>query len=492
MIIDETLRKPMLEAKYLNVENTDRYRPIIRLFYLQYEKLKYWMYQEEVYEELKEDPGFADYTMEQCHQDLTALAEWGNLLKIQDTKKVANIDEFKNRKLRYQLSEATVEIERMVIRVENLYIESSSLEPTLLERIRINLGKAGQMPDEEIDIIYGWWNDLNNDFVRLNQNYQDYMRELNSIKAEEMMKTKEFLVFKDRLIEYLRNFVRSIQVHVTAIEQLLKGLDRQVIRELLDRIAEYECSIPRMDMEVPKEQIFDKVKGRWKSLTDWFAGDDERESEALRVFDVTNEIIRKITRYAARISEMSNSGSNRREEYYKIAVMFSKCRDINEAHRLAAMVFGMERPLHLKGLDERKTESINSRVFDEESSVVTEMPRVRTYKDKAHRTDIVDHSREKEEMRLAAIQRIEDERKLLRSYIRDNRIDFKNLSGIEPHVRDVFIAWLSKALEQKDLRGKTQDGQKYYIENGDTKERCMLKSSDGVLEMPAYVIKFEG
>ena len=65
MLIQDKMRKPMLEAKYLNVENTDRYRPIMRLFYLQYEKLKYWMYQEEVYEELKENPEFSDYTMEQ-------------------------------------------------------------------------------------------------------------------------------------------------------------------------------------------------------------------------------------------------------------------------------------------------------------------------------------------------------------------------------------------------------------------------------------------
>ena len=68
----------------------------------------------------------------------------------------------------------------MVIRVENLFIESSSLEPTLLERIRMNLEK-----------IYSWWNDLGSDFIRLNQNYQDYMRELNSVKAEQMMKTQE-------------------------------------------------------------------------------------------------------------------------------------------------------------------------------------------------------------------------------------------------------------------------------------------------------------
>ena len=143
MRINETLKKPMLEAKYLNVDNTDRYRPIIRLFYLNYEKLKYWIYQEEVYEELKEDP-YQEYTPEQCQQDLTALTAWGNLITTQDTRRVTTIEEFKNKKFRYQLSKATVEIERMVIRVENLFIESSSLEPTLLERIRMNLEKIPQ------------------------------------------------------------------------------------------------------------------------------------------------------------------------------------------------------------------------------------------------------------------------------------------------------------------------------------------------------------
>jgi len=89
-----------------------------------------------------------------------------------------------NKKFRYQLSKATVEIERMVIRVENLFIESSSLEPTLLERIRMNLEKISQMQNEEPEKIYSWWNDLGSDFIRLNQNYQDYMRELNSVKTE--------------------------------------------------------------------------------------------------------------------------------------------------------------------------------------------------------------------------------------------------------------------------------------------------------------------
>ena len=70
------------------------------------------MYQEEVFEELKEDPYFQEYTMEQCQQDLAMLTEWKNLNTIQDTRKVSSIEEFKHKKYRYQMSEYSVEIER--------------------------------------------------------------------------------------------------------------------------------------------------------------------------------------------------------------------------------------------------------------------------------------------------------------------------------------------------------------------------------------------
>lgn len=491
MKVQETVRKPMTEAKYLNVDNTDRYRPIIRLFYLQYEKLKYWLYQEDVYEELKEDSYFQNYTMEQCQQDLSALTSWGNLLTIQDTRKVSTIEEFKNKKFRYQLSETTVEIERMVIRVENLFIESSSLEPTLLERIRISLGRISEIVQESPEKIYAWWNDLNNDFIRLNQNYQDYMRELNSVKAEEMMKTTEFLVFKDRLIEYLRSFVKSLQMNVSPIEQILKNNDLKRMDFLLEEIVRYELSIPRLDTDLKEELIREKIRGRWSSLEEWFFGKEGKESEASKVFDTTNEIIRKITRYAARISEMSNSGANRREEYSKVAQLFSRCKDIYEAHRLAAMVFGIEKPLHMKGIPGRQTESINSGVFEEEPYVVPLTPRTRSYKEKAKRSEIIDRSVEKEATRAETIRKMEEEKRLLKGYIKGHCLDFSTLPVIEPHVRDIFLTWLSKALENKELCGKTEDGQLYRLEEPKEGDICILRSIDGNMQMPAYKIIFE-
>lgn len=251
--VSDKLLKPLTEAKYLNADNVSRYRCIMRIFFENYEKLKYWLYLEEVYEEMLKDPFWSEYKIEQCQQDLTMLTEWKNLNTIQDTRRVSSIEEFKNKKYRYQMSEYSVEIERLVIRLENLFIEGASLEPTLLERIRRNMERFPEMAGKDKNEVYTWWTDLNNDFMRLNQNYQDYIRDLNSVKAEEMMRTKEFLVFKDRLIEYLRSFIKGLQRNVGVIEECLKTQESDMREAVFDKIVEYELLIPRMEVEVSEK-----------------------------------------------------------------------------------------------------------------------------------------------------------------------------------------------------------------------------------------------
>ncbi len=87
MQVTDKLTKALTEAKYLNADNVSRYRCIMRIFFENYEKLRYWLYQEEVYAQMIQDPFFVDYKPEQCQQDLAMLVEWKNLNTIQDTKK---------------------------------------------------------------------------------------------------------------------------------------------------------------------------------------------------------------------------------------------------------------------------------------------------------------------------------------------------------------------------------------------------------------------
>ena len=491
MQVTDKLTKALTEAKYLNADNVSRYRCIMRIFFENYEKLRYWLYQEDVYEQMVRDPFFADYKMEQCQQDLAMLVEWKNLNTIQDTRRVSSIEEFKNKKFRYQMSEYSVEIERLVVRLENLFIEGASLEPTLLERIRTEISRFPQMAKEDTNRVYTWWTDLNNDFERLNQNYKDYMRDLNSVKAEEMMHTKQFLVFKDRLVEYLRSFIKGLQRNVGVIEEDLRGLDPLVRQQVFEKIVQYELSIPRMDVEISREKLEAKVQGRFRSIYDWFVPTGGEENEAGKLFDTTNEIIRRITRYAAQLSERNAMGANRREEYRKVAELFLKCKDVQQAHRMSAMVFGLERPYHLKGDLVRETDSMNQGVYEEPPYAVTLKPRVRNYREKSRRSAIRESAQEKQRTRLQLIEEQKRDQKKLRELEKDGRIDFASLPVIDAHIREILLKWISDAMEDPLGTSMTEDGRRFQLDMTRRKERCVVHCEDGNFTMPRLALVFQ-
>lgn len=491
MQVSDKLIKPLTEAKYLNADNVSRYRCIMRIFFEHYEKLKYWLYQEEVYEEMMKDPFFADYRPEQCQQDLTMLTEWKNLNTIQDTKKVASIEEFKNKKYRYQMTEYSVEIERLVLRLENLFIEGASLEPTLLERIRRGIERFPEMVGRDKNEVYTWWTDLNNDFVRLNQNYQDYIRDLNSVRAEEMMHTKQFLVFKDRLIEYLRSFIKGLQRNVGVIEESLCQQKEEMKNQVFEKVVDYELSIPRMDVEVSKEMIWQKVKGRYQSIYDWFVGKEGQENEAGKLFDATNDIIRRITRYAAQLSEKNALGANRKEEYRKVAELFLQCQDMEEAHKMSAMVFGMECPQHIAGDLVRETDSMNIGVYEEQPMEISLKPRIRTYREKSRRSAIRESAEQKHETRRKMLEKQREEMEKLQALEVNGRIHFGELPVLEPRIREILLKWLSDAMESADFSARTDDGRRYILDRSRADETCVVHCLDGNFTMPDLSIVFQ-
>ena len=491
MQVSDKLMRPLTEAKYLNADNVSRYRCIMRIFFENYEKLKYWMYQEDIYEEMIKDTYFADYRPEQCQQDLAMLVEWKNLNTIQDTRKVASIEEFKNKKYRYQMSEYSVEIERLVLRLENLFIEGASLEPTLLERIRREIERFSEMAELDGNEVYTWWTDLNNDFVRLNQNYQDYIRDLNSVKAEEMMHTKQFLVFKDRLIEYLRSFIKGLQRNVGVIEENLRGQKEEVREAVFEKIIEYELLIPRMEVEISRSMIEEKIRGRFQSIYNWFVGTEGSENEAGKLFDATNEIIRRITRYAAQLSEKNALGANRKEEYKKAAELFLRCKDLSEAHKMSSMVFGLERPWHLSGDLIRETDSMNQGVYEEFPLQITLKPRVRTYREKSKRSGIRESAEQKQETRRKLLQQQREEMQKLQHLEKNGRIDFAELPVLEPRIREILLKWLSDAMEDADFTARTDDGRRYVLDRTHAGEKCVVHCEDGNFTMPRMAIVFQ-
>lgn len=195
------------EASYLSVPNARVYRKIMRYFYREYEKMRYRLSKEEVFELIRQEEEFRDYTVQDLEQDLAALVKWKNLTPIQDPARVYTIADYKNKQYRYTMSEYAVEIERLTVRLENVFLESGNLSTNYFVRLEKSLEEAEAMEQAGLKEVNEWWDLLQEDFRRLNQNYQDYLRDFYSGKADRLMKSVEFILHKDKFIRYLNEFV---------------------------------------------------------------------------------------------------------------------------------------------------------------------------------------------------------------------------------------------------------------------------------------------
>ena len=72
-----------------------------------------------------------------------------------------------------------------------------------------------------------------------------------------------------------------------------------------------------------------------------------------------------------------------------------KCEDLADAHKMAAMVFGLEKPFHIAADSIRETDSINKGVYEENPFLVELKPRVRTYREKTRRSSIIEAKEKK-------------------------------------------------------------------------------------------------
>ena len=493
MEINGKLLKQITETSYLTAENVARYRPILRYFYEEYETTNYMLYKEEVFNELKGKIEFEKYTIEMCENDLNALVNWGNLIAIQDTNNVTTVEEFKHRKFRYQLSPYAVEIERLVLKLENLHSEGGSLEPMLVERIKealINVEKISRKSENE---VHGWWKNLNDDFKRLNQGYQDYIKTFYTVKMEEVAKSSQFIVYKNQLVKYLREFIKILQESSYQIEEKLKNIDKTVENSIFEKIYLGEKNIIRIDKleeEIDEQEYNQRNIAKWENIKKWFIGSETRISEVEKINEKTTEIIRKITRIANQIAESKGNVSSKKAEYKKICEMFCKTESIEEAHKLSSLVFGMFNTRHSKGNFVRETDSINSSLLKEKSNEIEVKPRIRAYREKMPKIEIQDKTKEKQKQIELYMKKLEEERKELEKYIKDGKIDIKNLPIIKSSFRKTLLKWISKAGLMQDKQFVIEDGRKIKLLYPENNQYCVLKCEDGDLEMPAFVLEF--
>ncbi len=489
MEVQEKLVKQITETKYLNVENTERYRPIIRFFFEKYERMEYWLYKEDVFNALKDSEYFKDYTLELCEADLLRLVEWKNLTNIQDTSNVNTIEEFKNRRLRFSLTEYGVEIERFVLRLETLKVKTSSLEPKLFEKIKLLLQKIITLEDPHE--ISNCFDELNHNFTTLNESYKDFLKIFHEAKTEELMKNESFILYKDKVVNYLKDFIGGFQLNSVKILDIIESMPDSMEDYIMNQIIEFQKSIPTMEPDFDYDYLREINVSKWRSIIKWFASDNIQERESTRLKNAVNDIINKIMKNVAAILELQASSMHKMEDYKHIITLFSNVSSLKEAHELGNMVFGIFKVKHYTGL-ERTTDSKDYSVLELTTKQFYLESHSRKMREKIVKRPIIDKTFAKERQLNEILSLRNREKEILNKYIREGKIEMKNLPQISTIERRFILSLLSSGMRNMGkLVYNGEHGIHFKVEK-QSDEWITIQSDDGIFEMQDFVIIFGG
>lgn len=479
------------QTKYLSAESYVSYRAIMRIFYQEHQKMHYQLDKQTIMGELRQDRLFSAYTEQELSQDLDQLIRWKNLTVIQDPRKARTVADFQNKQYRYMMSQAALEIERMTITLENLYTHTTGLTSSSFRRIQRALDGIEKLEQMSLKDVGDWWQDLQEDFSRLSQSYQDYLREFYGPSAEKYMKSEDFIVYKRHLITYLEDFVQDLQSSSAQISAQLESISSETTEKLLELVHQSELDIPRPLSEKTdhwQEELRMKNEGVWQSLVGWFSGSDPT---ARQVMDVTNEVIRRVVQNAAMLVQMQNMGVSNKAELRRIMKLFAATPSLEEAHKLSAMVFGAQQARHYVVNSDWDTERIDKSCYQEAPMEYVLRPRERTYRPSIDRSGFADRSADKKEQRSRILEEAHRLRTEVMGHIRDKKLDFAHLeTPVTPEVRTVFLAWLAIANLSPDKKGATEYGQRYTLQSRG-KGTCKMACTDGILTLPDCFLEFE-
>lgn len=169
--------------------------------------------------------------------------------------------------------------------------------------------------------------------------------------------------------------------------------------------------------------------------------------------------------------------------------MFVQCKNVEEAHKLSAHIFGIQHVRHFKVNCSRSTDSINSSVFDELPSEYELKPHTRTYKPRIHKSGFESKALEKLAQRNQYLKKLEEDRELVMKYIQGNQLDISRIDDcISVDTRETLLRWIAQANLTVSKSGRTEYGQAFHLIKQEGSHT--LKCEDGELVIPRYIFQF--
>lgn len=516
--------RPVDEARYLVADHAvARYRIIMRYFFEQHERSRYWLIADEILEHVRRayDPG---YSAEECDRDLGQLVQWGNLQAEQERSRARTVEEFIRKRLRYRLTRYAVEIERLLVRLERQQGNGGSLDPSYLEGLwhrlrqldrlvrtpgsdRHEAAAPGTVPGSAPGTTPGTaglagngapaaatpdasrartlWREAYDYFTKTRDFANDYLSSLNAAKPRDLNEFAAFITYKDLLVQYLRRFVRSLMAHADQIEGLLRRWRQERLHERIARLvatADAEEPDPETGRPPDLQACIRNRLGEFDSLENWFC--DRSGVDFLQ--RATTEAIEMIVRQTQRLIDHRRGGASLQRDLEELARAFGRCRDLDEAHRLAGLAFGAAGTQHLQA-EEPRSVPVDRDVWRDAEPVPVELvPVARGRRERGRSEAVADRRAEREAVLRRERLRQREEAALWDAIFTGPVLDLAEVRLERPELRDRLLEVLGRCFQSPDRSAIASDGSRIQLVDCVPGEAGRLVAPDGTLYLGRY------
>jgi len=484
----------ILPANYLNTDNVARYRTIMSFFYKKHTQMQGTLYRPEILSMMQEHFPL-EYDEAKLDSDLESLVTWQNLQKQQEIIRPKSIEEYRNRNFRYQISEEGIFVEEMVHKlIHSRHEAQGALDEKGFRKLLYLLEQFVYEEAKNTEV----WLELREQFQSIRQDTSNYIGYITSPDVDSRMKTELFLVYKDKFVNYLRDFISSVQGLYHQFVSLLSHIEAFDFSLLIQQLYQREMERPTFD-EMSFQEVEEQTLAEIQALKQWFIDRPDRPSEYTTLTKQTDQMISKITGLVYYFTQEMRQYQSRRKDYIHMASWFHEVENIKEAHKMYGAIFGLEHSRHYYVPSPSVATSTREDSWQLEPSILMLDERVAGVRQDAKVQTVVISKERQQKQREDYLVAETKARQRIDSYFVHNCIDFHEISMLDPVSRKVFLKWISQAIQSMDPNQKQMNSQIQeqistqmdysVVVRIDKSKMITVKCEDGTLTMPYVLIE---
>jgi len=495
------LTERLVIFSYLVNSNRIRwYRVIMRFFFQCHRELyRYQLTAQEVRDAVRATLD-ADYTLEQCQNDLAALKEWGNVTTIYDSSRATSIASFLSPALLYQATPEGIAIETFLDEQARANMGKGSLRqgdlPHLWKSLQ-SLDEELRLPATELTPARGrglaeqWqrafeiWNTMARDAAQ-------YLANMIQAAQQSRPELEAYQAYKAAVVAYVHGFAQALTQYSRRIRVLLSEWSETGKKEqLIQIVAQYlEPPAPTLENRSSEAELLQEARNQVEALMNWFDLGKNADSFRRNALAEVDKVVRRASVLAASARPNANYATN----LHLLAHQLLQAKDGETAQQLFSLAFANLLPVHLPaslaGTPSAAYAAKAGNVWQEPPGVTLRLrPISRANRGEYPLEDpVIDNRTIIRKLVVQYEEKLQQERQRFAQLFSTAYLDIGLLRQISAEERAALLTVIDSCLGDARHQYQAPDGSLIALLNPGEQTYTALRASDGVLLLPRYCL----